>query len=91
LGQPIEVRVEDIDPQGKVSLSLAGEFATASSDESAAPARESNASTKKASSASFEEAFEAELEAEIGDLGPGAPSFKENEGGRRPRNRQRRR
>jgi polyribonucleotide nucleotidyltransferase len=25
LGQPIEVRVDDIDPQGKVSLSLAGE------------------------------------------------------------------
>ena len=24
LGQPIEVRVDDIDPQGKVSLSLAG-------------------------------------------------------------------
>jgi polyribonucleotide nucleotidyltransferase len=91
LGQAIEVRVEDIDPQGKVSLSLAGEFASASSNEGAAPARESNASTKKASSASFEEAFEAELEAEIGDLGPGAPSFKENEGGRRPRNRQRRR
>ena len=27
LGQPIEVRVDDIDPQGKVSLSLAGEYA----------------------------------------------------------------
>jgi polyribonucleotide nucleotidyltransferase len=25
LGQPVEVRVDDIDPQGKVSLSLAGE------------------------------------------------------------------
>ena len=27
LGQPLEVRVDDIDPQGKVSLSLAGEVA----------------------------------------------------------------
>ncbi len=28
LGQPVEVRVDDIDPQGKVSLSLAGEAPT---------------------------------------------------------------
>jgi polyribonucleotide nucleotidyltransferase len=33
LGQAIEVRVDDIDPQGKVSLSLAGEFADASGEE----------------------------------------------------------
>jgi polyribonucleotide nucleotidyltransferase len=26
LGQQLEVRVDDVDPQGKVSLSLAGEF-----------------------------------------------------------------
>ena len=31
LGQPVEVRVDDIDPQGKVSLSLAGEAPAASS------------------------------------------------------------
>jgi polyribonucleotide nucleotidyltransferase len=31
LGQPVEVRVDDIDPQGKVSLSLAGEAPVASS------------------------------------------------------------
>ncbi len=30
LGQPVEVRVDDIDPQGKVSLSLAGEAPAAS-------------------------------------------------------------
>jgi polyribonucleotide nucleotidyltransferase len=30
LGQPVEVRVDDIDPQGKVSLSLAGEAQVAS-------------------------------------------------------------
>jgi polyribonucleotide nucleotidyltransferase len=31
LGQPVEVRVDDIDPQGKVSLSLAGEAPVAAS------------------------------------------------------------
>jgi polyribonucleotide nucleotidyltransferase len=35
LGQALDVRVDDIDPQGKVSLSLAGEYA---SDESFADA-----------------------------------------------------
>jgi polyribonucleotide nucleotidyltransferase len=35
LGQPIEVRVDDIDPQGKVSLSLAGEYADVEVDEGA--------------------------------------------------------
>ena len=34
LGQAIEVRVDDIDPQGKVSLSLAGEFADVATDAS---------------------------------------------------------
>jgi len=32
LGQAIEVRVDDIDPQGKVSLSLAGEYADVATD-----------------------------------------------------------
>ena len=36
LGQPVEVKVDDIDPQGKVSLSLAGE---ASEDSGTAPER----------------------------------------------------
>ncbi len=40
LGQAIEVRVDDIDPQGKVSLSLAGEYADVASDDGdARPAR----------------------------------------------------
>ena len=33
LGQPVEVKVDDIDPQGKVSLSLAGEAAAAGADD----------------------------------------------------------
>ena len=32
LGQAIEVKVDDIDPQGKVSLSLAGEYADMASE-----------------------------------------------------------
>jgi polyribonucleotide nucleotidyltransferase len=37
LGQALEVRVDDIDPQGKVSLSLAGEFAGAEGSASDSP------------------------------------------------------
>ncbi|HEY7917375.1 MAG TPA: polyribonucleotide nucleotidyltransferase [Acidimicrobiales bacterium] len=33
LGQPVEVKVDDIDPQGKVSLSLAGEAAGSGGDD----------------------------------------------------------
>ncbi len=75
LGQPLQVRVDDIDPQGKVSLSLAD------APEGAAPApsreRSPEASDRAPSSAgparaSFEDAFEAELVADLGDLGPGA-------------------
>ena len=79
LGQAIEVRVDDIDPQGKVSLSLAN-----APEGSPEPARNrdagngdaapSGAAPAKAagSGLSFEDAFEAELVADLGDLGPGA-------------------
>jgi polyribonucleotide nucleotidyltransferase len=86
LGQEIEVRVDDIDPQGKISLSLAGAApagdAAGASAGSTAPA----ASTVPAASdegesgaapaagaprrASFEEEFDAEAAATYGDLGP---------------------
>ena len=93
LGQAIEVRVDDIDPQGKVSLSLAGEApveAPERAERAERPERAEapSAPTAKASS-SFEDSFEAELEAELGDLGPGAPT-PPSDGGR-SRNRSRRR
>jgi len=99
LGQSIEVRVEDIDPQGKVSLGLTGENATAPApqrDDAPAPRerereRESEAPKTATSSSSFEDAFEAELAADLGDLGPGAPVANDAPGDRRPRNRSRRR
>ena len=96
LGQPIEVRVDDIDQQGKVSLSLANVEVTEPASEagSARPARASDEPTRSsnggASFASFEDAFEAELVAELGDLGPGSPSGGEGRpGGDRDRRRSR--
>ncbi len=119
LGQGIDVRVDDIDPQGKVSLSVAsvpGDGGATSLDSgerddggdgqqrressTRASAGESDGvdgSSRSSSVASFEEAFEAELVAELGDLGPGSvggtPS--RNSGGgddrRRSRSRPRRR
>jgi polyribonucleotide nucleotidyltransferase len=125
LGQPIEVRVDDIDPQGKVSLSLAsvpegsdssggggsrdrgdrdrgdrgdrdrGDRGSRDRDrDRPAPAAAANAAP------SFEDAFEAELVADLGDLGPGAVEGESrgngggdrgDRGGRPPRGRSRRR
>ena len=103
LGQTLEVKVDDIDPQGKVSLSLAGEYANMVVDEeprAARPPREDRGPREerapredkpKAPSSSFEASFEAELADEIGDLGPGGPSFDSTDGpnrrGPRPRRR----
>ena len=42
LGQPVEVKVDDIDPQGKVSLSLAGEAPVASGSGSSSGGEERN-------------------------------------------------
>jgi polyribonucleotide nucleotidyltransferase len=93
LGQAIEVRVDDIDPQGKVSLSLVGEFAAvapSSDDSSSSDEAPASSGGPAPATASFEDAFEAELTADLGDLGPGAPVASEG-GDRRPRNRSRRR
>jgi polyribonucleotide nucleotidyltransferase len=83
LGQPVEVRVDDIDPQGKVSLSLAS--AAEPAKEAAGDGGRGNGDNPAAAASpgkeglSFEDAFEAELVADLGDLGPGAA---EAEGGR---------
>ncbi len=72
LGQPVEVRVDDIDPQGKVSLSLveeAGEPAGGADHEGG-----SRGTGQAPARVSFEDAFEAELLADLGDLGPAAPA-----------------
>ncbi len=111
LGQSVEVRVDDIDPQGKVSLSLANVPEGAGSAEAgsggggggggeeprarAPRAEDERSGQRPAPSVSFEDTFEAELVAELGDLGPGAASGgapDRDEGDRRrSRPRQRRR
>ena len=77
LGQELEVKVDDIDPQGKVSLSLVGEPPAPASGNGAAGGDEASGSGPRRQGApsvpvaSFEAAFEAELASELGDLGPG--------------------
>jgi polyribonucleotide nucleotidyltransferase len=107
LGQAVEVRVDDIDPQGKVSLSLASapegggsgggsDSGSGRSDRSDRSDRSSSGSangdggssssspaTAKVDGASFEDAFEAELVADLGDLGPGAAEGGNDRGGDR--------
>ena len=75
LGQPLQVRVDDIDPQGKVSLSLATEAPSAPDERDAprgAPREQRSDAGSGPGRASFEDSFEAELVADLGDLGPGA-------------------
>ncbi len=109
LGQAVEVRVDDIDPQGKVSLSLANapEGAPASTSGSSSGNGDGARSSHRAPAASsgsggggapsFEDTFEAELVADLGDLGPGGPTTADDAGrgdrggDRRPRGRSRRR
>lgn len=103
LGQEVEVRVDDIDPQGKVSLSLAAADAEGAGATDGEPAAEPTSSAGSGAEgrqavrrpASFEDAFEAQLERELGDLGP-APSstgaaggFEDDRGPRRNRSRSR--
>jgi polyribonucleotide nucleotidyltransferase len=86
LGDEVSVRVDDIDPQGKVSLSLLGDdsdapepaYAAAPSRPSRPPATGNGAEAVVASAApaplgdvvSFEDTWEEEAKAEFGDLGP---------------------
>jgi polyribonucleotide nucleotidyltransferase len=102
LGDEVEVRVDDIDPQGKVSLSLAGP------DDGSNPADGStgHATNRDAHEAaaghdpggdvvSFEDTWDAEAQATFGDLGPaqtvGGPGRPGEEGDRGPRRNPRRR
>jgi polyribonucleotide nucleotidyltransferase len=84
LGQEIEVRVEDIDDKGKVSLTLAGDPpapAASSSGSSSAPAPRAAAADGPVT-VSFDDAFDSEISGEIGDLGPGGAAGGEGSSGR---------
>jgi polyribonucleotide nucleotidyltransferase len=79
LGDEVEVRVDDIDPQGKVSLSLASEPATTapapSNGGSSAPADPSRVEV------SFEDTFDDQMVREHGDLGPAESTVPHGGGG----------
>ncbi len=97
LGDAVEVRVDDVDPNGKVSLSMASTpvaeasegdaAATESAPREAASAPAAAIETEATDGAereyvSFEDAFDAEISSELGDLGPAS----ENRGGGDRRN-----
>jgi polyribonucleotide nucleotidyltransferase len=83
LGDSVEVRVDDVDPNGKISLSLTSALPGTGGGEGGAPSETSgagNGASGERSSApsgggaeqvSFEESFDAEIREEFGDLGPG--------------------
>jgi polyribonucleotide nucleotidyltransferase len=95
LGDEVEVRVDDIDPQGKVSLSLAGDPPAGTARPPATPGTAGLAEEGDgADVVSFEATWEEEAKATFGDLGPaGAPSEATAGagGGRGPRRNPRRR
>lgn len=83
LGQEVEVRVDDIDPNGKVSLSLpssgGAEAGASEPDVAADDAPDGGSATaggdggsQQWESVSFEDEFDSEARREFGDLGPEA-------------------
>ncbi len=80
LGDEIEVRVEDIDPNGKISLVPVGDNSPKADGPALASGRTTEAPEQNGAASyggaptrvevSFEDAFDAELAAEIGELGP---------------------
>ncbi|WP_426572449.1 polyribonucleotide nucleotidyltransferase [Aquihabitans sp. McL0605] len=97
LGQEIEVKVDDVDPNGKVSLTPVTPLASGGGSGDAAPARttssssssssddapaESSSSSPARETVSFEDAFDAEVREEFGDLGPGSERPGGSGGGR---------
>ena len=74
LGQEIEVKVEDIDPNGKISLVLTGEVQQNedSNDDQENPKEETSTKKESGKPSSFEDEFEESLAEELGELGPEA-------------------
>jgi polyribonucleotide nucleotidyltransferase len=85
LGQELEVRVDEIDDKGKVSLTPVGdEPEGGSSVESVRePVTVGAADGTDVVNVSFEEAFDAELAGELGDLGPDTSAARPSAGGGR--------
>ena len=79
LGDAVKVRVDDIDPNGKISLALVGDDAPKASEggadgaahsESASDAPVASDSSSDRVEMNFAESFDAELTETFGDLGP---------------------
>ncbi|RMH78287.1 MAG: polyribonucleotide nucleotidyltransferase [Actinomyces sp.] len=96
LGQEVEVVVEDVDPNGKISLRLAGDAPSRparsdSRDEAPAASSEGQGGATspdgEVEEVSFSEAFDAELAETFGDLGPEPAGGRRGGGRRRGRNR----
>ena len=88
LGDEVEVRVDDIDQQGKVSLSIAGDAPAAKEGASEGGSSEGGA----VASASFEDFLDGEIGDSLGDLGPAEEKpAREDRGDRGPRRNPRRR
>ena len=79
LGDEVEVRVDDIDPQGKVSLSLAGEAPEIAEGRGGSA---SAARSEPSDELSFEATWEEEAAATFGDLGPASNGGSEDRGDR---------
>ena len=80
LGQELDVRVDEIDDKGKVSLSPVGDQPdTDGGGGEAEPAAGEGAVVN----VSFEDAFDAELASELGDLGPDTSRERASTGGER--------
>ncbi|MEM9522319.1 MAG: S1 RNA-binding domain-containing protein, partial [Actinomycetota bacterium] len=77
LGQEVQVVVEDVDPNGKISLKPIGDGPEATGGDGAeAPASGGDTAVEvdgEQEAVSFEAAFDADLAEEFGDLGPEAP------------------
>ncbi len=92
LGDEIEVRVDDIDPQGKVSLSVAGEPADAAPASAGRQRDNESGGEEAAATISFEASWEAEAAVTFGDLGPETSGgLAEADSSRSPRRNPRRR
>jgi polyribonucleotide nucleotidyltransferase len=80
LGDEIEVKVDDIDPNGKVSLSLVGDAPEGAGSGSSGGGRGNSSDAGSDGDAgdreyvSFEDAFDQEVKGEFGDLGPESSS-----------------
>src|SRR5690606_31791042 len=93
LGDEVEVRVDDVDPNGKVSLSLASAPEPEAGGEARPAAEAGGGGAVAAETVRFEESFDAALRNDLGGLGPAtaAPGDGRAERGGRGGDRRRRR